>query len=388
MPLDAPEPEPESESDASTPKENEDEDEDVDVQRLRAMDQLRKKKQKTDDEEDDSARFDNFSTKKQYVLEISRNDYKGLYRLLRLIRESLWSSFQVHEMVSFPRFNNYDIELVKSNASVSNSLETELHSFIDRINFYLLRVLAFIRSIPGLEEIRLLDIAMNEQAADHFAALVAGLWKDCFVEKGLQFQTEYVLQEGDDLLIKLHLDYFRALTEVPGPNLVFQDVESFNFDEFEKADETILDKDMFETWKNPYNFFARLVMQALHQHDADDLRTVYDNMLVSRTDRKDASVNRMMDVVFTGQTARGYKDALSLVVERLRLSNSKPLLEWIARSMDYTAYFAHLVALCTNHSSMTHSKAGAREALLRRIDISTEAILGWIQDQYKKDNYS
>lgn len=322
-------------------------------------------------------------------MQISIDEDKALIRFLRQIVGSL-SGQSYSTIFDYSRYCEYR----ESPTKYGSNFEVAMHSFIDVINFSIVRMLAQLRAYPVLRDTTLLDILYNEQASNHFGSLVVDVYKNTLIDSGKKYQSKQMMEHCDASNIAKHLQYFIVLTAAPVRDLVFRDVEEYRLMENNANTNSVVklrdNFDLYITPDRPLLFMIRLALQAMNKFAIEELLTVLNNIQQPKT-YVDTTIDKMKQRVFNDDASMGFIDALSRVLavinnhsrrrEYTQDVTSEDFFLWLVEDCWRIAYFADLTAASTNFIRLT-TKTDGRVAIMKRNERTIDVVCSELAYMY------
>lgn len=321
-------------------------------------------------------------------LELHELEDKCLFRFLNKVVRQMGDSITIHHVFSYPRFRLY---VRNRSQKRTRGLEHELHTFVDRINYAMMVVLAHIRhscESPVLRNVTLMTLLHNQKASMCFANLVGILWRDTLLDACSLYTNAFVMNAADAVTQTENWAFFVGMKRMPEMDAQFQAIERYPFPGGEVMSGPSTDADAFIDPSRPFVFFVRMVLQCAHLHDVAHLKKVLDNLQVpdSTLDGlRDARTQDMLGVVFEGVCEMAYGSAQLLVATQLKMSSLDRVMEWAARRIDNSAMFAQLVGFCIGHARMSSRATNPREKVMLRLEQSKTKALELILKAYKSE---
>lgn len=320
----------------------------------------------------------------QYVATVSLLEYKALFRFVAAVVKSMQPQFVLTDVIDVFRLRYFDVQRLQGRGGGGGELEHVMHRFTDKINFAVQRMLAKVRMLKPLRDVKLLELLMNHNASDSFALLVAALWNDTRIDAGDTVQSDKSIAKADtdDRAV---FSVFEKMTASDLPlraDIEFEATEYYVVDNMGPV-HAFTDADLFETFEYPNNFMLRLVLQAVQMHNPDELRRVLNTARVKvGGDKEDASDKHMLDNVFEAQNALGFTQARLLIVSSTGCSQND-VLSWMSRSADNCATFAHLVALCIAGRAFSGGRLNRGFKSVDRHNLKTQCLVIEICHSFK-----
>ena len=317
------------------------------------------------DDDDDEDRF-----KVTFIKE----SHKALYRFIKIVASGV-SPVSVDQIIDWYRF----VSCYKDGLVTDENFENDIHLFVNLVNFVIVRVIALLREFTGLSGIGLLDLIFNEQACNHFAALVCDLWKDGKLDRGVVYMNVYAMNVADQCNYDDHTLYFKNLKSIPAKDMVFASQETIH--EFVVGtDQSFASMStLYITPSQPLLFFVRLALQAMHAHSSIELTMVLANLGIKDQKKEDATPDKMRMIVFNEMAALGYADALGALHTSGAGVTSTSVFEWVQRGPAYRgAFLAHLVATYTNLQYVSKNKTDSRKLILERLLQTKNRLVEWL----------
>jgi len=319
------------------------------------------------------------------------DSHKALYRFLRIVASGI-TPVSIEDIVDWDLW----IKCARDGRMSDHNFENSIHHFVNIVNFCIVRILGLLRSYALLKQLTLLDLIFNEQACNHFAALVCDLWKDSKIDRGVVYMNAYAMLVADQCNNDDHLQYFAKLSGIPAKDLEFKGprlaVHEFIPGGRESSDrDRSRYSDLYVTPETPLLFFIRMTLQAMHAHDSVNFSRALKNLQMDRLDvisLKDATPEQLRDIVFDEIAALGYADALGALHTKGSCIGhevtSIRIFEWVKNGLPYSAAFlAHLVATYTNLQYVSKNKTDSREKLLDRLSTTKNRLVDWVLYFYK-----